>query len=802
MRKSRSLGVCVVLAMVSAAAAVTPASFLHTTEADFSRGQMKSVVATSLGELTLSRQVQVLMPHESAPAVVSSLAVADKAVYAGSGAHGVIYRVEGGKSAKFAETPSSLVSSLLWTGKELLAGTGGKEAGIYRVDDKGAVKRLWTEAKVKYVWAMVRDEKGRLYAATGPEATVFAVDPDGKAQALYQADAKLAKNFLCLALGKDGLLYAGTDQSGLVFEINAATKTGRIILDADEKEVSSLLADGRGGLYAATSEAAKASPEGTVAPSPDKTGRSDGPTTTTTPAPKPATAPAKEPAPATSPATKPASGSEKPTSTPTAGTEAGKTAPTTSSGGGKSPKGTVSPDEIAALLAARSAAAAPSPAARITRVVRPPEGETVAPTPAGPPTGTGNAVYYIRPDGLVNTIFRRPVTILSMVLYEGKLILGTGNGGKVYSVATDGDEIAQIADTDARQVTALAVGEAGIVFGTANKGSVGLLQKGFAKEGTFTSDAMDARQMAKWGNMKFAASVPAGGKLTVCTRSGNVAEPEDKTWSQWSKEQPVEDGGFLPISSPAGRFLQYRLKFASADQAAPSLRQAQIIYQVGNLAPQIAAVQVMATVRGKEAAAMGAAPPPSGGQEPEGPKLFRWVLIRASDFNNDRLSYTVAYREVGTQTWITVAEKLAEPRYIWDTRTVGDGTYELRATVSDSPSNPPESALEASRISDPVLVDNTPPVVKALGAKADGTKASVSGSAADASSQITSIHYSVDSATEWVAVLPKDGICDDKKEDFDFEVKDLKPGSHRIAVKVEDAYGNVGYGSVTVTVAK
>jgi hypothetical protein len=35
------------------------------------------------------------------------------------------------------------------------------------------------------------------------------IDPAGKGQLLYQAPTKLAKNFLCLALGSNGMLYAG-----------------------------------------------------------------------------------------------------------------------------------------------------------------------------------------------------------------------------------------------------------------------------------------------------------------------------------------------------------------------------------------------------------------------------------------------------------------------------------------------------------------------------------------------------------------------------------------------------------------
>lgn len=733
--------------------AVSPASFTQTTEADFTRGQMKNLVVSSQGELMLARPMEILLPNEAAPGAVSAVAFDGKAVYAASATEGRIFRVEGGKAQPVVELPSTLICSMLWTGKELLVGTGGKGAGIYIVDDKGQNRLLWSDPKAKYVWAMARDEKGNTYAATGAEACAFVIDPAGKGQMLYQAPAKLAKNLLSLAIGREGQVFAGSDMNGLVFEINPAAKTGRIILDADEKEVTALAVDAGGGVYAATSDVTKAG-DGVIQPSQEKTGRSEAASATSAPAPAPA------PVPVPGPTTKPKKDAQKDT-------------------------------------AGEVRAASPM-APRIIRVVSAPKESGEAPTaaPAAPvpqPAG-GNGVYYIRPDGLVNAVFRRPVTIQSMILHNGQLILGTGNSGKIYAVSTNGDEITLLLNTEAKQVTCLAASENAIVFGTSGKGSVGLLKSGLAKEGTFTSEVLDAKQMARWGKLKFLACTPEGARLTVSTRTGNVAEPDDATWSAWSAEQPM-GSEYLAIASPAGRFMQYRLKFAGV-KASPSLRQIQAVYQVSNLPPVVSGIKVAPSVRGKEAFTA----PPAGPEE--GSKPFRLVAIQAADQNNDKLQLTIAAREVGTEAWITIAEKLAEPRFAWDTRTTGDGTYELKVTASDLPSNPPESALEGTRVSEPFVVDNTAPVVKPLTVKVDGAKLSVSSSAADAGSQITSIQYSLDSASEWTSVLPAGGMCDDKKEDFSFEIKDLKPGAHRVAVKVEDSFGNVGYASASVTVAK
>jgi hypothetical protein len=85
----------------------------------------------------------------------------------------------------------------------------------------------------------------------------------------------------------------------------------------------------------------------------------------------------------------------------------------------------------------------------------------------------------------------------------------------------------------------------------------------YASGGTFTSALVDAGRAADWGAARWTASVPAGAALTVETSSGNTATPGDGTWSAWSR---VENGG--AIASPDGRYVRYRVTFATADGAA------------------------------------------------------------------------------------------------------------------------------------------------------------------------------------------------------------------------------------------
>jgi len=829
----------IVLISAASALAVRPATWIHNTEAQFGAGKFNSAVSTSLGEIRLAREIKVLAGSESSPAVVSCIARVGDTLLVGAGDEAVVYRLDGGKLVKHCELPAAMIACMLASGDSLLIGAGGGEKpGLWRIDGAGKSSCVWSDEKVKYVWAVVPGEDGGQYVATGPEGKVFAINKEGHGRVVYDIGT-LAKNVLCLAAGPEGKLYAGTGDKGLIIEIDPKAKTGRVLYDPAEKEVAALIVAADGSLLAATSDASKAGPDGKKTPATTAEGKAD------KAKPGPASMPddKKESAPATKPAE---TAQHKPKADDKAadagkdGRDDGKNADAEKAKPkGHKPKGAIgqddlkasepaegpadkaadkpaeAPAEVKAAAAGPRAPAAPQvvgtaapsgrspaprtintamalpPGVRIIRVPSRPDAGDEAPTSSAT-QAQGNAVYRIRTDGLVETIFRRPVTILAMAEAGGRLILATGNGGGLYSVSPDGDEVALIADTDAKQVTCLEVEKSGeIVFGTANKGSIARLAGGLARKGTFVSQALDAQQIARWGTMQVAGNAPAGTHVTIATRSGNVTEPDERTWSSWSKEVPLESG-FLPIGAPAARFLQYRLTLSTSNpKVTPNVSGVQVVYQVGNLAPTLTGVNVAASEKSQQ-----------GNEPPGSPKVYRHVDIKAIDQNGDKLRFEIAFREIGSQGWIVITDDLMVPKFIWDTRGVGDGTYELRVEASDDPSNPAGQALSGARISEPVVVDNTAPVVGRLSAKLVGEKVAVAGQVDDATSRITEIEYSVNSQDKWHAVGPADGICDSNVEKFSFDVEDLKPGTYRIAVRATDLYGNVGYGAVSVRVGK
>ena len=413
----------------------------------------------------------------------------------------------------------------------------------------------------------------------------------------------------------------------------------------------------------------------------------------------------------------------------------------------------------------------------------------------GEPRPEGNAVYKIDPDGFVTEVFRQPVLVLSMMENNGTLLIATGSEGTIYQVDPAADETIALAKVDAKQVLCLLAGRDGHIYlGMANVGSVATLSGGFAEQGTYTSAVLDAAQISRFGKVQLHGVLPAGTTLKLSTRSGNVKDPAENSWSKWSEDVPAAE--FLPVTSASARFLQYRLTFSSeAGKATPVVEDVNVAYQVPNLPPQVKSVKIATSPD------LSSADKPAGDVEARRVENARKQMIawEAADPNNDTLQYSLYFRLMGSDQWILLKDKLSDASFEWDTRTVADGRYEVKVVASDALANPPGMGKTASRNSDPVLVDNTPPVIGDLKWKS-GQAVHVDARIVDRSSTVAALDYSVDSNKDWQFVLPVDNIYDSPDEQVSFDIKGLAPGRHQVTLRATDSRGNEAFENVFVTV--
>jgi hypothetical protein len=438
--------------------------------------------------------------------------------------------------------------------------------------------------------------------------------------------------------------------------------------------------------------------------------------------------------------------------------------------------------------------------------------ETPAP---GTPKG---ALLRILPSGEVDTLWSSSEeTPHALLRAADRILLGTGNKGKLYQVRDD-RTWSMVTVLPAEQVTALARRPGGAaVLATSNPGKVHLLEAVSGTRGTFTSKVKDTETVSVWGHLRWEVDLPAGAEVQMQTRSGNTGRP-DSTWTDWSAPYTHREGD--PIANERARFLQIKATLVGKEGASPLLDSVSAAYLQRNLRPQVQSITVHApgevfqkpiSISGeteilgleggpgpdRAAAARASSMPPATTYSRKlyqrGIQTFSW---KADDPNGDTLVYEVSYRAVGDRTFRTLRKGLTEAVLAWDTSTVPNGRYVIRVTASDAPSNPAPLALTGDKESLPFEVDNTPPTVTVTLTSRSPLR--LRAVAKDDSSLIRRAEYSVDGG-KWEEVHPTDGINDSREETYEITLETLSgSGPHIVVVRASDSLGNASTARVEV----
>lgn len=854
------------LSLTAPAWAIKPASWAHTTEADFAPGHNQDTVVTNLGDVKLARRTQALADLPQDAGIVYDLqASPDGSVYLTVGPECSLLRHRNGQIEKLLDLPDEQAFALaLAPDGRLLVALSSASCRIAALKADNTLETLVHLPGVRYVWDMLVDDTG-VFLATGTDGKLLRIDLWGNAVATGPQTAELLdaaqNNLLCLGRDSLGRIYVGSDTDGLVYRLTLkpdASTEAFVLYDAPEPEIGALLVRPDGTVFAGTADANQARPGRLEEAAASEAGRPQAPSPTIEIEPAP---PPEEPGdlpqvpPPPEPMHQPSGGSpsqgpanlsptpqaDEPVAPQTA--DPAHTATTANSihpwtapakpghnlsrsetphSAAAGPETSVAPDTQADLLRElirQRLEQALSTSAGQFRSDRPQVNGEVPPahitkrktqttSEQAPSAREGNAIYRIGPDGFVTEVFRESVMILDLMedpSGSDKLLVATGNEGELFLVDPAAEETSLLADLEPQQIPRMIRNATGqVLLGTANPPSLLRLETGFAPQGAYTSPVLDANQVSLWGKLHLTGTTPPGTTISVQTRAGNVQDPDQAAWSAWSAPVVLEHSPAtlaltprqVPVASPPARFLQYRLTLVGDAHITPVVDRVQIAYVVPNLKPQVTSIRASYSPNGESpsnATSNGAYPQPS--TQPD--LQIDW---EADDPNGDQLLFTLEYQPEGSSLWLPLARDLKETSFHWDTRHAPDGRYTLRVVADDSPDNTPDMASKSIRLSDPILVDNTPPALRLLSQRVDADTASVTGIVTDALSPIVAIHYSLDSDELWQPVPADDLIYDSPRETFTVTIPNLSPGQHAVTIRVTDTRGNALYQAVFIEV--
>ena len=725
-------GLLLLAAGGSALVAAVPTFWTVSTQTDFLKGDVEGLSIDSDGRVFLGPSTTMLA-ETAAPFLWAVVAAADGTLWAGTGNEGKVLRTaKDGKVTTFFDANELEVHAIAAAPNNGLYVATSPDGRIYQVAADGTSKTLF-DPEDKYIWALAVDRDGNVFAATGDKGVIYKITPSGQGTRFYKTSST---NVVSLAFTKAGDLIAGTESPGRVFRIDPSGKAF-VLLESPYKEVHALRVADDGTIYAAAVSATSGVTEDR---SIDRT----------------AADPSRPP---------PPTGTAEVTSITVIDTQAPPTSPAITS----SPRG----------------------------------------------TSRKGAIYRIRANGLWDTYWETGDDSPYDVLVEpgGTLLVGTGPEGKIFRVAGDPARATLLSRATARQITALLREPSGRVIGaTSNPGKLFSLSSTPTARGSYESDVRDAGTVASWGVIRWRVTARPG-QVQVSTRSGNTATP-DETWSAWSKPYTIADGE--QIASPNARYLQWRATLTADSAPSPILTSVTAAYLPRNLRPEVTSITIHPpgtvfqrpfstndteiagfednTSDGRspsasQAAPAGAAPPPPLLGRRLYQKGLQTIVWKAEDDNGDRMQYDVSYRREGETTWKPLKRAIWDPIFVWDTTSVPDGTYLLRISAADAPSNAPATALTGDMESVTFDIDNTPPRIEPQPATRAGTRATLGFVVRDEQSAVQRVEYSLD-ASRWRIVYPKDGIPDSRREEFEVAIDDSE-GGRSVIIRATDAMNNV-----------
>lgn len=718
---------------------------------------------TRLGAFSLSLAWSVFASAATARIWVTETA----SDFAAGVAHGVSGVPSGGlELSRRAERIGGLTEATLFCAAEGSSGVAffgtGDEGKVYR-QDKGQPAKLLATLPEKEVTALFIGADGILYAGTSPRGKVYRIE-DGKPRVYFDPGAQY---IWALASGRAGSLFVATGFPGKIFRVTAAGQ-GVPYYDSQDEHVRCLAFDAQNRLWAGTSGKGlllRFDSEGkaTTVYDSDKTEIS---------------------------ALAVGSGGRVWAAAVTAKTQPSIEGPHALLPGAAPEK---KPE---------AASGSPEPTGSVTVTVS----TSLAP-PALPPAPKGaesSEVVAIDRDDAASVVWSSNDELIYALRRNEEadlLEIATGPKGHLYFLRQRQAGLAE--SFEEKRVVAILPDVA------VSDSPAAAYRLTPSLQGEFASAVKDTGRVSRFGAFRREANLPPGTVLRFSFRSGNSSLP-DATWSPWSA--PAEEAEpSAAVAAPPARYLQWKALFESPRSGlSPRLHRVECAYQNRNSEPVVESVQAVSTNPPEAAAPAGATAEP-----PETETIFtgleerpnasspararkRGLLTvswKAVDPEGDELVYDLDFRADGSERWIPLRRRWKSPSFSFDSTLLPDGRYQFRVTASDRPSNP-DDPKTGSKVSEAVLVDNTPPSIEVVKASRETSGAVINVRVQDASSPLAETEWSVN-AGPWTRAAADDGMTDSPSESYTISLGPENHGAY-LLIRATDAAGNAASKSLTV----
>jgi sugar lactone lactonase YvrE len=709
----------IVLAANETVSAAEVRSFRMNSRTAFLAGTLDGIGVDALGTLQLADRVERVSEVGEPFLFASSPHPQGWVLGTGNSGKVLLLSRDGELSTLFSAPEPEIFAVWAEESGEVFAGSS-PDGKVYRIVD-GTASVLF-DPQETYIWSLGRSIDGRLLVATGTEGRLYAVDEQGHGEILFDSEDTHLRSLKVL---RDGDILVGTAGEGLILRLDPRG-VARTLFDAIQPEVVAFAEGPQGVCYAAVLAS-----EASVVDIAKAAARSD----------------------------------EEPESEE------------------QSTAGGAASHQVSISLQGSGAAGV---------VGSRPEGYK----------GPRAEVLRISPGGVVESVSSfDQETVYSLIWHRDRLWVGTGLEGQLFSLRDN--RLVLEKDVDERQIIGLIADDPGPAFATTNAAAFYRVSGERERQGTYTSPTLDAEQIGRFGNLRWQGGQPKGTGLRFSFRSGLSSEP-DRTWTDWSESAQGREISLADVA--AGRYLQWRAEFRAADGRSPTISDVTISYRQTNLPPRIKSLsvldpgQILVPANFNPAnqvfepahpnregifTTLKPAPPQADRRlKPLWKRGFRTLRWETDDPNADSLLYSLTFRrEASDGEWLPITDDLEEVYYSFDATVLPDGLYRFRLSASDRQRQEDPEGLRDEEISEPILIDHTPPRLIEVKRGSESWRIEVE----DGLNPLREAVFSV-GAGEWLPAKPVDGLLDGQRETL---LIDAPPAGSLVLLRVSDTAFNL-----------